>query len=172
MVNAILWHGSWRVDKTISPAIFEDLSIETKQKLKDYIELRRKYKDIKANQEEKRKNAKVTVTRNPYMKWLIITFIICIFTGLLTPIKDTPYVYMYKSIKGNTMNFIAEHQPVVLIYDFSLLAILIVTAILTFSNKVKLRCSDVFMLGRYDNTFYNIVQTISNILYMYNVYYK
>ena len=92
------------------------------------------------------KDRKIIIERNKYLKWLIVIFVICIFTGLLTPIKDIPYTYMWKSIEGNTMDFISEHQPVVLINDYNLFIILAVIVIFIFSNKVKLKLSDLFML--------------------------
>lgn len=93
------------------------------------------------------KDSKIIIEKNDRIKWLILTFVICIFTGLITPIKDIPYTYMAKSIIGNTMNFISEHQAVTLIHDYSLLIMLILGVVLCFSNKIKLKLRDVFMLG-------------------------
>ncbi len=111
------------------------------QKLK---ELQSKLQTIK--NEEKTKQRKIVIKREENMKWLLIIFIICIFTGLLTPLKDIPYTYMIKSIKGNTMNFISEHQAVDLIHTIPTLAIMLITVTLLFSNKIKIRLQDVFML--------------------------
>ncbi len=44
------------------------------------------------------------------------------------------------------MNYISEHQPVTLLYDTSLVLIFIVLLVLIFSNKVKIRLRDLFML--------------------------
>lgn len=93
------------------------------------------------------KDQKIILEKNDRMKWLTLTFVICIFTGLITPIKDIPYTYMYKSVVGNTMHFIAEHQAVTLIHDYSLLLMFIVAIIVCFSNKIKMKVRDVFMLG-------------------------
>ena len=35
--------------------------------------------------------------------------IICVLTGLLTPLGDTPYTYLYKTMQGNTTQNINEH---------------------------------------------------------------
>lgn len=105
-----------------------------------------KLKKIEEKEKEKIKSRKIIIERNKNVKWLIIVFIICLFTGLLTPIKDIPYTYMIKSIKGNTMNFIAEHQAVALIHSINLLVIFGVIQILIFSNKIKIRLRDIFML--------------------------
>ena len=49
------------------------------------------------------------------VKWLILIMIICAFTGLLTPIGDTPYTLLPKLMQGNTTQNISEHQPLTLI---------------------------------------------------------
>ena len=100
----------------------------------------------KIKEKTKESNKKIIIERNKNVKWLIIIFIICIFTGLLTPIKDIPYTYMIKSIQGNTMHFISEHQPVVLIYSINLLIIFGIIQILIFTNKIKIKLRDIFML--------------------------
>ena len=99
----------------------------------------------KLNREDKR-DKKVIIKRNKNVKWLIVIFIIAIFTGLLTPLKDIPYTYMIKSIQGNTMGYISEHQPVVLIHAVGILAVFIIIGILLFQNKAKIKLQDLFML--------------------------
>lgn len=115
-----------------------------KKKEQKIEELQTKLQTIK--KEEKTKQRKVIIKREENMKWLVIIFIICIFTGLLTPLKDIPYTYMIKSIKGNTMNFISEHQAVDLIHAIPTLVIMLITVALLFSNKIKIRLQDIFML--------------------------
>ena len=58
----------------------------------------------------------------------------------------TTTTYMIKSIKGNTMNFISEHQAVDLIHAIPTLVIMLITVALLFSNKIKIRLQDLFML--------------------------
>ena len=77
--------------------------------------------------QEKLENAQRTRDKrraNPYRlilkkedagKWLIVIMIICTFTGLLTPLGDTPYTYLIKTMQGNTMDSISEHLPLTLI---------------------------------------------------------
>ena len=115
-----------------------------KKKEQKIEELQTKLQTIK--KEEKTKQRKVIIKREENMKWLVIIFIICIFTGLLTPLKDIPYTYIIKSIKGNTMNFISEHQAVDLIHAIPTLVIMLITVALLFSNKIKIRLQDIFML--------------------------
>ena len=117
------------------------------QKLKKKLEkIKEKQKTSEERSKNKKQNSKIIIEKNKNMKWLCLIFIICIFTGLVTPIKDIPYTYMLKSIEGNTMNYISEHQPVVLIYDIPLLVIFAITAFLLFTNKTKITLRDTFML--------------------------
>ena len=73
--------------------------------------------------------------------------IICAFTGLLTPLGDTPYTYLYKTMQGNTTENINEHLPMTLSEDHNALAaIVLILAIMTFT-KTKIRLRDLFMIG-------------------------
>lgn len=94
----------------------------------------------------KDRQGKIIIQRNVNTKWLILIFAICIFTGLLSPLKDIPYTYMIKSIQGNTMNFISEHRAVAPIQFVSILGMFFVIVALLFSNKIKIKLQDVFML--------------------------
>ena len=96
------------------------------------------------------------IRENPYRlslkkesaaKWLILIMIICAFTGLLTPLGDTPYTYLVKTMQGNTMNNISEHLPLTLIDNKMMLTVFVLfLAILIFTDtKIKLR--DFFMLA-------------------------
>ena len=44
---------------------------------------------------------KIRLNRNTNVKWLILIMVICIFTGLLTPLGDTPYTYLSKTMHPN-----------------------------------------------------------------------
>ena len=86
-------------------------------------------------------------TKNPNVKWLLLVMVICAFTGLLTPLGDTPYTYLYKTMEGNTTQNINEHLPMTIIDETEALsAIAVILAILTFT-KTKIKLSDLFMIG-------------------------
>ena len=106
------------------------------------------FKKYKQNQEHRREHPyKLKIERKDNVKWLIIIMIICLFTGLLTPLGDTPYTYLVKTMQGNTTKSINEHLPMVLIQNIHTLTILaIVLAILIFTDT-KIRLKDFFMLG-------------------------
>ena len=64
---------------------------------------------------------------------------------------------MIKSIQGNTMGYISEHQPVVLIHAVGILAVFVIIGILLFQNKTKIKLQDLFMLARNEYTCVNII---------------
>lgn len=118
-------------------------NLEAEYKRKD--ERFEKFKEI---EKEKRKNPyKLKIERKDNVKWLILIMIICLFTGLLTPLGDAPYTYLIKTMQGNTTKSINEHLPTVLIESTNMLMIVaIILSILVFTDtKIKLR--DLFMLG-------------------------
>ena len=117
-------------------------------KLKAKLEkLHTKVEKIKIKRSKEKNNPyKLTITRNPNVKWLIIIMIICILTGFLTPLGTTPYTYLYKTMQGNTTQNINEHLPMTLANNMdALISIALFLAILIFT-KVKIRLSDFFMI--------------------------
>lgn len=90
---------------------------------------------------------KIKLTKNPNVKWLILIMIICLFTGLLTPLGDTPYTYLLKTMQGNTTQNINEHLPMTLSEDTDALCTLIIFLAILIFTKAKIRLSDLFMLG-------------------------
>lgn len=109
-----------------------------------------KYKIEKAKEkraEEKKNSYKLKINRNDNVKWLIIIMLVCVFTGLLTPIGDTPYTYLIKTMQGNTTQNINEHLPMTLIENEQVMCLLILyIALLTFT-KIKIQLKDLFMIG-------------------------
>lgn len=103
---------------------------------------------IKIKREEELKNPyKIKLEKNKNVKWLILVIIICGFTGLLTPIGDTPYTYLYKTMQGNTTENINEHLPMTITNETeALCAIIVILSILTFT-KTKIKLSDLFMIS-------------------------
>ena len=90
---------------------------------------------------------KVSIKKRDGTKYLIIVMIICVLTGLCTPLGTTPYTYLIKTMQGNTTQNINEHLPMTLISCVGILSVLIIfVSILTFTD-VKIRLTDLFMLG-------------------------
>ena len=118
-------------------------------------ELKKEY-ELLENENDKVKVKRTKELQNPYkiklekksnVKWLILIMIICLLTGLLTPLGTTPYTYLSKTMQGNTTQNINEHLPMTLVSDTGILCTLIfILAILIFT-KTKIRLCDLFMLG-------------------------
>ena len=86
----LLTHSGKNVDKK------RDLE----EKLRNITE---KNERIKIKRAEELKNPyKIKLNKNKNVKWLVLVMIICALTGLLTPLGDTPYTYLYKTMQGNT----------------------------------------------------------------------
>ena len=121
--------------------------------MKKVEEIEKKLNDIYLSN-EKRKQARATsesykikMKKNENVKWLIALMLICLLTGFLTPLKTTPYTYLYKTMQGNTTQNINEHLPLTLIDNIPIMCtIILLIASVTFT-KVKIKLSDLFMLG-------------------------
>lgn len=90
---------------------------------------------------------KIRLNKNKNVKWLILIMVICIFTGLLTPLGDTPYTYLLKTMQGNTTQNINEHLPMTISNETEVMCVLIGFLAIMIFTKVKIRLCDLFMLG-------------------------
>ena len=118
---------------------------ELKAKLKKAEE---KHKKLKAKQDKKMQDPyKVRINGNNNIKWLILIMIIALFTGLLTPLGDTPYTYLIKTMQGNSTQNINEHLPLVLADSMIVLLAIIFFVVSLMLVKIKIRLSDLFMIA-------------------------
>ena len=116
-----------------------------KSELKD---LESKVSKIKIKREADKENSyKLIIKRNKNVKFLIIIMIICALTGLLTPLGDTPYTYLYKTMQGNTTDNISEHLPMTLINNTNAMCALVILLAILIFTKTKIRLSDLFMIS-------------------------
>lgn len=103
---------------------------------------------IKVRREEEKRNPyKLIIERNGNVKFLIIIMIICALMGLITPIGDTPYTYLYKTMEGNTTKNISEHLPLTLANNTDVICMLIIFLAILIFTSVKIKLSDLFMLA-------------------------
>ena len=93
------------------------------------------------------KSYKIIIEKNDNVKALVLIMIICAFTGLLTPLGDTPYTYLLKTVEGNTMDNINEHLPLTLINSKDFLCLIIVFLAILLFTDTKIRLRDLFMIG-------------------------
>ena len=73
--------------------------------------------------------------------------IICIFTGLLTPVGDAPYTYLIKTMEGNTMSNISEHLPLTLINDLKTMTVIVLFLLILMFTDTKIKLRDLFMIA-------------------------
>ena len=115
---------------------------------KELEEIAQKHELDTAKQIEKRKRPyKLKIEKIDRIKWLILIMVVCLFTGLLTPIGDMPYTYTLKIMQGNTTESISEHLPLTLINNKPILISLALFIGLLIFSDVKIRLRDVFMVG-------------------------
>ena len=102
---------------------------------------------IRKRQERRNNPYKIVIRKETCIKYLIITMIICIFTGLLTPLGTTPFTYLPKTMEGNTMDNISEHLPLTLIQDLKTMTVLVLFLLILIFTDIKIKLRDLFMLA-------------------------
>lgn len=90
---------------------------------------------------------KLVVVRNDRAIWLIGAMLVCITSGLLTAIGDTPYTYLIKTYRGISVEFIMEHQPLAPISDVNFLIFIACSLALLIFTPVKIRLNEFFLFG-------------------------
>ena len=137
-----------KIDR-LNKKILKTTKEEEIQKIKDEINRleEKNEKNIRKKEKIKANPYKIKIRGNDNVKALIIIMIICLFTGLLTPLGTTPYTYLIKTMQGTTPHNISEHLPLTLVDNLEFMcALVLFIAILTFTDT-KIRLSDLFMLG-------------------------
>lgn len=112
------------------------------------IELEQKNERLQKRYKKANENPyKIKIKGNDTVKLLIIVMIICIFTGLLTPLGTTPYTYLVKTMQGNTTHNISEHLPLTLVENLNFMCVLMIFLAILIFTDTKIRLSDLFMLS-------------------------
>ena len=137
-----------KISKTTDAKKIEKLTKKLEEAKNKYEEVELHYEKVKEKSIERKKNPyKVILKKNNAVLWLVLIMIICIFTGLLTPLKDTPYTYLVKTMQGNTTANINEHLPLKLYENKPIMAVLTLYLIMLIFIDTKIKLSDVFMLA-------------------------
>lgn len=89
---------------------------------------------------------KLELVQNKNIKILFVIFLISLALGLLTPIGTTPYTYFIKIMQGNTMEYIEEHKPLILIQNLFVVGYLLILLVPLIFTKVKIKLSDLTMI--------------------------
>lgn len=121
---------------------------ETPELLKKLEKEEERYKKLKAKQDKKiQEPYKVKIWGNDNTKWLIVIMLIALLTGFLTPLGSTPYTYLIKTMQGISTKNINEHLPLVLANTTVVLAVIILICVIIGLTRIKIRLSDLFMVG-------------------------
>lgn len=130
----------------------DKLTEKEEEKLKLYTK-RVEINEIRLEEKKERREArkgkeyKIIRSKRENVKWLILVMIICAFTGLITPIGDTPYTYLLHTMQGNTTGNIGEHLPLVLFNNKEAMIIFAIYLILVAFTETKVKLSDLFLAG-------------------------
>lgn len=107
-----------------------------------------KHKRLKEKEDNRiEKPYKIKMTYHDSIKILIIIMLICLLTGFLTPLGTTPYTYLIKTMQGISTKNINEHLPTVLAENKNLLITFAVYIAIVAFTKIKVKLSDIFLLG-------------------------
>ena len=110
--------------------------------------LQKKSEEFEAKQRRRREQPyRIMLKKEKCVKYLILVMIICVFTGLLTPLGDTPYTYLPKTMQGNTMANISEHLPLTLIDDIKTMVVLVLFLLILIFTDTKIKLRDLFMIA-------------------------
>lgn len=125
---------------------------ELSEKQKEKLELLIKRVETNKKRLEEKNNIlkepyKIIVKPSENFIWLMLIMLIAIFTGLLTPIGDTPYTYLIHTMQGNTTGNISEHLPIVLYESKYAMGYMLIAICLISFTKMKIKLSDLFLLG-------------------------
>lgn len=116
-----------------------------KQQIKEQEEELEKSKEL--TEKINKKPYKIKIEKNDNVKYLILVMVICAFTGLITPLGDTPYTYLVKTMQGNTTQSISEHLPLTLYNDKKTMIILVMMLSMLIFTDTKIKLRDLFMIA-------------------------
>lgn len=108
---------------------------------------KRKEELLQRKEKADKKAYKVIIKKNDNTKWLIVIMLICLFTGLLTPIGSEPYVHLVNLMSGESTQNISEHLPLTLVQNVNFICVLIIFFAILMFTDTKIKLSDLFMLG-------------------------
>lgn len=95
----------------------------------------------------KKEPYKIKLSKNNTVKWLIIIITVCLLTGFLTPLGNTPYTYLLNTMQGNTTENINEHLPMTIANHDDILCLVIAYLSILIFTKTKLELRDLFMIS-------------------------
>lgn len=101
---------------------------------------------IEKSKQLREKPYKIKVKKENATLWLVLVMIICVFTGLLTPLGDVPYTYLGKTMQGNTTASISEHLPLTLYNNKETMVVFALLLFMLIFTDTKIKLRDLFMI--------------------------
>ena len=89
---------------------------------------------------------RIIVKKNKYVLLLICILVFATCTGLISPTGTNAYTYLYKTMIGNTMDSINEHQPMIIVECKEFFGAIFLFLVILIFTDTKIRLSDLFML--------------------------
>ena len=97
---------------------------------------------LESKKYEEKNPYKIIIENNKNTKILIVFAIIMLFSGLCTPTGLSPYLYIIKSMSGNSISSIAEMQPIIVKEIPSFMIFLGIYLLILCFGKIKIKLSD------------------------------
>lgn len=110
--------------------------------VRKYAEKIKNYKSI-----HRLSNSRIEIEKANNFKMLLLTFILTIFTGFLTPQRFLPFTYLLKTKMGVTLANISEHLPITIAKRPEIFVILALLIFLLLLADMKINLKDFFLLG-------------------------
>lgn len=110
-------------------------------------ELKQENEVIKNKREERRNNPyKIKIKSNKVTILLIVIMCLGALTGLITPLKDVPYIYLANTMQGTTTEYINEHLPLTLFNQKDILCIIAAIIAIIMLTDIKIELHDLFLI--------------------------
>lgn len=78
--------------------------------------------------------------------FILITLIAAVLTGFLSPLGETPFVYLIKTYQGISTSMISEHQPMILAKNIAMLIFLLEIFYLLLFTRCQFYMSELLLL--------------------------
>ncbi|MDR0541778.1 MAG: hypothetical protein LBH19_06150, partial [Dysgonamonadaceae bacterium] len=91
--------------------------------------------------------SRIIIKKNKLVPLLMIIFVICLFTGLLTPLGFSPYTYLFDTITGPSLGYINEHKSLLILTSLKFLSVLVIFGIFLFLTTIEISIKNLLMLG-------------------------
>lgn len=86
------------------------------------------------------------IIENLEIKYFFIAFLICLLSGILSPLGLNPYTYIFNVMRGFSKEFIVELQQLNLLDNFGTKIIILCGIVLFMFTKIKFKLRDILLI--------------------------